>query len=265
MEIIPKQLTPRYYRIYEELFNEVTSGRYRDGERFPSEAELCARFKVSRGTVREAIKMLFHQGLILREQGRGTFVAPQDKIGQDAKQLMGFTALMRQHGKRPGGRLLKAEVQPPSARTKTLMDLREGERVIRVERLRMGDEEPLIIERSDFVETLFSPLLRFDLETASIYELLHRETSVRLGTAEQTIEATSASPVDADLLEIEPGAPLLLIKRLILTEDDRSFQYAEDLYRSDRLKFTVRTPPYDPGRRTFPGPIGLTALKETRE
>lgn len=257
MKLTRKHLPPRYYRIYEALYNDIRSGRYGAGDKLPSETALCEQYNVSRGTAREAVKMLFQQGLLIREQGRGTFVTSQHIIGQDAQELMGFTELMRRHGKEAGGRLLKVDVQKPERRIRDLLQLPAAGAVVRVERLRLGDDEPLIIERSDFVHDLFAPLLDFDLARESIHDILYRETGIRLGDAEQTIEAALAGPPEAALLEIEPGSPLLLIKRRIKTDEGRYFQYSEDAYRSDKLRFTIRTAPYDEMGNRFFNPLLL--------
>jgi len=263
MALTKENHTPRYYLIYQDLYRDIFEGRYQAGQKLPSEAELCEKYKVSRGTAREAVKMLFQQGLLIREQGRGTFITDRSEIGQDAFKLMGFTELMEQNKKQAGGKLIHLEVRQPSQPIQALLRLAGDEKVVRVERLRSGDDEPLIIERSFFVHHLFAPLLAFDLEKQSIYGLLHRETAVRLGDAEQTIEAAAATPADADLLDIAAGTPLLLIKRRIKTEDGRHFQYSEDSYRGDKLKFTIQTVPYDQARNRFSNPLGLAAHAES--
>jgi len=262
MDIIRRDMTPRYYKIYEELHKSLTEGRYKEGDRFPSEHELCQRYKVSRGTVREAVKLLYQQGLVKREQGRGSFVTLKHKIEQNAHQLMGFTELMRRHGKKASAKLLEVRTDTPPESVRKVLGLEASAKTVQVRRLRFGDDEPLIIERSYFVQVLFEPLLKFDLERESIYEALYRETNLALGTAHQSIEAVSATPSDGRLLNINPGSPLLLIKRLIKTDSGEKFQYSEDLYRSDKLNFTIRTMPYDEYRQEFAGPIGLAAKND---
>ena len=83
---------PKYYKIYEELLKEIENGIYEEYSLFPSDTELVKRFQVSRGTVREAIKLLFRQGYLVREQGKGTFVTYR-KIQQNPDTLIGFTEL----------------------------------------------------------------------------------------------------------------------------------------------------------------------------
>ncbi len=256
MEISAKQLIPIYYRIFDELYNEIRDGVYQEGDRFPSESELCAKYKVSRGTVREALKMLFRQGFLLRERGRGTFVT-ETKIEQDAHKLMGFTELMRMNEKVAKAKILEITIKYPGNRIQKLLELEENNQIVKIQRLRYGDDEPLIIERSYFVYKIFKPFLSYDLENESIYELMYRESDFRLGIAQQSIEAVIAGPEESKLFVIDPGSPLLLIKRLIRLEDNTLFQYSEDMYRSDKLKFTINTLPYDESHKNFRASLEL--------
>lgn len=263
MDFSRTQVMPRYYRIYEDLYSQIASGKYPAGEKMPSETELCRTYGVSRGTIREAFKMLMQQGLLKREQGRGTFVLDKKvKIAQNAKKLIGFTDLMRQHGKKAAAKIIRIETVKPGPRIQALLELKPSEKVVEIERLRFGDNAPLIIERSCFVYGDFYPLLEFDLEKESIYETLYRETDVRLGEARQTIEAINATEEDARLLQIEPASALLLIKRLIKTEFGRYFQYSEDRYRSDKLNFTSHTRTYDEQKHRFDTPLNIQSKND---
>jgi GntR family transcriptional regulator len=249
--------TPKYYKIYEELLNQIRDGKYKENDLFPSDTELVKIYNVSRGTVREAIKLLIQQGYLVREQGKGTFVTYK-KIRQDPDKLIGFTELMRQHNLKPSARIIEKEVSYPPAHISHIMHLEPQKKVVRVVRLRFGDGQPLIIERSFFNHDLFKPILGEDLEENSIFELLYELTDTRLGNAQQSIEAISAGRQELQLLEVEPGTPLLLIKRLIQTKKDDYFQYSEDVYRSDRIHFATNTPPYDAEHDDIPLPFALT-------
>lgn len=241
------QPVPKYYKIYEDLLSDIRKGKYQENDLFPSDTELVKKYDVSRGTVREAIKLLFQQGYLVREQGKGTFVTYK-KIQQDPDKLIGFTELMRQHNLRPSAKIIEKEIVNPPADISQMMQLGPEEKAVRIIRLRFGDSQPLIIERSYFRHSLFEPIYSMDLENNSIFELLHECTNTRLGNATQCIEAISAGQQEHQLLEVEPGTPLLLIKRLIQTKSEEFFQYSEDVYRSDRINFTTKTMPYDANR-----------------
>lgn len=241
---------PKYYQIYEELLEQIRSGKYKEHDRFPSDTELVKRYNVSRGTIREAIKLLFQQGYLVREQGKGTFVT-YHKIEQNPDKLIGFTELMNKHNMEPSARVLEKEIVPASPHIAQLMQLKEREQIVRVLRVRYGDGQPLIIERSYFNYELFRPIFDYDLDKNSIFELLYTHTSTRLGKATQKIEAITAGQSELRHLEIALGTPLLLIKRLIHTEEGTCFQYSEDVYRSDRISFTTKTDSYDQDHDAF--------------
>ncbi len=248
---------PKYYQIYEELVDEIRSGSFREGDRFPSDTELVHRYGVSRGTIREALKLLFQQGYLVREQGKGTFVTYR-KIEQDPDQLIGFSELMRRNNMKPAARVLEKQVIEPAPKLMQLLRLQPDEKVVRIVRLRYGDDQPLIIERSFFDFKLFEPLLDKDLENNSIFDLLYRHTYIKLGDAMQRIQAISAGKSEHDLLHVALGTPLLLIKRLIKTSAGEYFQYSEDVYRSDRINFATQTVPYEKTHDFEGMPLDLT-------
>ncbi|MEX0773969.1 MAG: GntR family transcriptional regulator [Balneolales bacterium] len=239
-----KQPVPKYYQIYNELLEQIRSGKFRESDLFPSDTSLVQKYGVSRGTIREAVKLLFQQGYLIREQGKGTFVTYQ-KIDQEPDKLMGFTELMRNNDMVPSAHLIEKKIVVAPPNLINLMHLSVGDKLVRIIRVRLGDEQPLIVERSYFTYDLFKPIYKEDLQANSIYELLYKHTEIRLGDAEQRIEAISAGKSEARLLNVNPGAPLLLIKRLVKTEKGGYFQYSEDVYRSDRINFSTTTRPYE--------------------
>ncbi|MGF1671260.1 MAG: GntR family transcriptional regulator [Balneolaceae bacterium] len=239
-----KQPIPKYYQIYEKLLKQIREGTFDENDRFPSDTELVRQFDVSRGTVREAVKLLLQQGYLIREQGKGTFVTYK-KIEQEPDKLIGFSELMRKHNIRPAARIVEKEVINPSGYLKKLMHLGDQDQLVRLVRIRYGDGQPLIVERSYFNYRLFKPIYSSDLEQNSIFSLLYQKTSTRLGEATQRIEAISAGESEHKMLNVSLGTPLLLIKRLIQTKSGDYFQYSEDVYRSDRINFATRTVPYE--------------------
>ncbi len=245
-----KNMVPRYFQIFQDIYNKIEEGIYNNGDKLPSETELCEYYNVSRGTIREALKSLIQHGLLVSERGRGTFITI-NKIEQDVNQLMGFTEVMQKHNKTASGKILEINVKRPNSVVKKIMKLNDDEDVVRIIRLRYGDDKPLIIERSYFAHSIFEPLLQYDLEQESIYELLYKHTSFKLGNAVQDIEAVIAGPKESDLFQIDIGAPLLMMTRLIHLKDGTCFEYTKDLYRADKLKFTIQTEPYEESHRNF--------------
>lgn len=238
------QKGPKYYRIYENLLKKIQDGQFEDNDRFPSDTELVEEFDVSRGTVREAVKMLLMQGYLVRKQGKGTFVTYK-KIEQNSDVLIGFSELMKRHNIKPSAKIMLKEIIEPPAEVKSLMQLKDSEKIVHIIRVRYGDELPLIIERSYFNYKYFKPIYSMDLENNSIFGLLYENTDTKLGEAIQRIEAISTGKEEERMLNVPVNTPLLLLKRLIQTKSGEHFQYSEDVYRSDRISFTTKTHPYD--------------------
>lgn len=247
---------PKYYQIYEKLLEKIRSGKFEEFDRFYSDTELVEKYGVSRGTIRESVKLLIQQGYLVREQGRGTFVT-KPKIEQDSEKLMGFTELMKKNNIKPDARITKKELIEPPLKLVKLLQIDEDDKLVHIIRVRYGDDQPLIIERSYFNYKLFAPILDFDLESNSIYELLYNKTETRLGEARQQISARNAEKEEVELLGVDLNEPLLLMKRLIKTKQGKIFQYSEDVYRSDRINFVTTTKPYDQYHDHQGVPLGL--------
>jgi GntR family transcriptional regulator len=239
-----KGAPPKYYQIYENLLKQIESKRFEESDRFYSDKDLVDKFDVSRGTIREAIKLLIQQGYLVREQGRGTFVT-SPRIEQDSEKLMGFTELMLKYDIEPSAKIITQEIVEAPLDVKSLMKLKSDVKLVHIIRVRYGNDQPLIIERSYFVYDLFKSIYDKDLESNSIFELLYEHTSTRLSEARQYITAISAGQSEVELLDVKEGAPLLLMKRLIKTKRKGVFQYSEDVYRSDRINFATTTKPYE--------------------
>ena len=229
-------LAPKYSRLKESLLELITS--LPAGAPIQTERELCARYGVSRTTVRQALQELVHEGRLYRVQGKGTFVAPAKLV--QTLQLHGHTEEMEAQGLRPGSRLLSAADVPAPPEVAAFFGLGEEALVHRVVRVRLVDGEPIAIQ------TVFLDALRFGdvgrglAESVSLYQLLRDRYGVQLAGGEETIESTVAGRDDAKLLETKVGSPLLLLSRRSWDADGRPIEHAESLYRGDRYRVVVR-------------------------
>src|SRR5699024_10083501 len=113
MKDIPEPI-PKYYQVYRKLLHQIESGEFEEKDRFYSDSAMVEKFGVSRGTIREAVKLLIQQGYLVREQGRGTFVT-RPPIEQDSEKLMGFTELMRKYDIEPSAKINKKEIVEPTS------------------------------------------------------------------------------------------------------------------------------------------------------
>jgi len=226
-----------YVQIEEELAERIRTGMLRPGDRIPPERELAEQMQVSRMTVRQALGRLADRGLLVRERGRGTFVS-EPKLIQSLSRLNGFYDQMISQGILPSSRLLSGQEVLASAAVAQVLDLRIGEPLYKVVRLRLGGGVPLALETSFFPARLVPGLLDYDLERHSIYGLMERYDA-RPVRATQSLEPVPARDQEADALEVPAGSPLMLVERIAWDTQDRPVEYAKDIYRGDRSRFVA--------------------------
>jgi GntR family transcriptional regulator len=234
---------PKYYRLKEALLEVI--GQLEPGALLPTERALCEAYGVSRTTVRQALQELLVDGQLYRLQGKGTYVA-RPKVVQTLA-LTSYTEDMQARGLVPASRLLGVDRVPGTAEVADVLALEPGAEVLRIERLRLADHEPMAIETL-YVEAARFPKLERRLgQTSSFYELLRTEYRVQLAEGEETIESAIAAPADAELLGSEVGAPLLLLTRRTWDLEGRPVEFVRSLYRGDRYRFLTRLRLAEPG------------------
>ncbi len=230
---------PRYYQLQEIIRERIRSGEWAPGSLIPSERELCERYGISRMTARQAISGLEAQGLLYREQGKGTFVG-QPVIAQQLLQLTGFTEDMIARKSKPGARVLSAEMWPADEETAQRLRIRVGQPVYRLRRLRLADGEPLAVELTRVSFIGCERLLHYDLGQESLYRLLDGAFDIPLLEADEELHADLASEDEAELLQVVPGSPVLRTSRVMVTRRNQPVEYATSVYRGDKYRFYTR-------------------------
>jgi len=231
---------PVYYQLKEALRKQIESGDLKPHERLPSERELEKSYDISRMTARRALSELESEGYIYRHQGRGSFVA-EPKIRQGLLRLTSFTEDMRQRGLSPGARVLSIELVAADAELRRQLQAESGERFIKIQRIRLADEEPMALETS-FLRYKFCPgIEELDFTNRSVYETLRERYNIYFSYADQTIETKPADEYEAQLLNVKQGTPMWLMERTTYLEDAKTpFEYVRSVYRGDRYKLYVR-------------------------
>jgi len=228
-------------QIEDWLSDAIAAGTLSPGDRLPTEHDLAAWLGVSRMTLRHALAELALRGLVTRTVGRGggTFVA-EAKLEQDLTTLAGFSEQLRRHGKAAGARVLAAAEIPASAAAAAALELADGDPVIEVRRIRLADGKPVVIEHSLFPAVLCPDMLESRLD-GSLYELLEDKYGLRPYRARESLEPVVAGVREAEALEIDEGAPLMLVERTAYSITGRPLEFARDLFRGDRTRVVVWT------------------------
>jgi GntR family transcriptional regulator len=228
---------PLWAQIADTLRKEIAR-EYGAGDVLPPELELEQRFGVSRITIRRAVSELAAEGLVTRQQGRGTFVRGT-QITQDLGLLTSWTASIRKLGFEPQTVQTEIDVIEPDATIRTLLALPPKERVVRVYRVRYASGDPICLMTNYVGIGLLPDLPQQGLLNDSLFETM-MQAGIRPARAEDTVEAFAASANQASLLHIEPGAPLLQVTRVSWNQSGRPLDVAIVANRADRFRYTVR-------------------------
>jgi len=227
---------PIYYQIEAALKQQIENGVLQPGDLIPSEREFAEAHQISRMTVRQAISNLVNAGYLIRQKGRGTFVANK-KIVMQLSGLTSFSEEMEHLGLEPTSALLSYQIIDASMTIANKLRIREGASVYELKRLRIADEQALALETVYIPEQLL-PGLDQDVATASLYAFAEA-SGLNLGRASQTFESRLATKEEAGHLGLSTASPVLSVEQLTYLATEQPFEYVISAYRGDRYTFTV--------------------------
>ncbi|MBP3044818.1 GntR family transcriptional regulator [Arthrobacter jiangjiafuii] len=226
-----------YNRIADALRQQIVSGVLPPGAELPPEGELAVQWKSSRGPVRNALGALRAEGLIETTRGRPSRVLSR-KARQAADVYIPFTRWAESFGRKPSARTEALGLRRADAVTAQALNVEPGTLIVDLTRLRMLDGVPTMLERTSFIEHVGRLLFEVDLDTVSITEYL-ASRGHRFSGVTHEIDAVAANDVDARMLEVELGSPILRLRRTSVDANGTAFEYSDDRYRSDIVRFTV--------------------------
>ncbi|MFC6164010.1 GntR family transcriptional regulator [Lactiplantibacillus dongliensis] len=227
--------SPIYIQIHNQIKQAIEAGRWAVGDRIPSERELAGQFDVSRMTLRQAIQTLVDEGILERRVGAGTFVANQ-KVQEKMSGVTSFTDLMLAQGKVPSSKTISYHVTSPSLSESEKLSLKPNEQVLRMERIRYGDDVPICFEVATVPERLVKQFTK-DEVTSSLYRTLEEKAGLVPGKAQQTVSAMSASERIAEYLSVRRGDALLRLRQISYLQTGDPFEYVRTQYVGNRFEF----------------------------
>ena len=230
---------PLHYQLKEILQEMIENEVLKPGESIPTERELCEVQGVSRMTANKAIMSLVNEGLIYREQGKGTFVSIA-KVNQEISRLKGFTEQMIENGVVSKTKILSFKVIDATKQHKFELKMPEDEnKIIEIKRLRFSDEQPVAIETAWLPHYLFKDMTRDMIKDKSLYGILREKYGYHPYKAKQTIEPIMLNEYESKLLNQENSALALIFRRTTYLEDGTPFEYTKAIYRSDKYKYEI--------------------------
>jgi GntR family transcriptional regulator len=229
---------PLHHQVYLDLRSMLDAGAWREGDRLPPERELAARYGCSLITVRHALGELAREGRIERTRGRGTHVLRQ-RIDHDFAGTLSFAEQMERHGLNAQTRVVSARLEPAGEAVAAALELSLGRPTIYLERLRMADEEPLILEQVHLSADRFPGLLENDLEHGSLYGLLAERYQTQITRIAEAIEPVVLRTREARLLNRTPRTPALLVEGTAFAQDGAPVEFARSYVAGDRTRYFV--------------------------
>lgn len=230
---------PLYVQIERDLRDQIEAEELKPGNRVPSEIELAKDFGVSRMTARKAIDRLVMSGLLFRRQGKGTFVSTQP-IEHGLSTKLSFSAAMEALGKRHETRVIEAERVAAPRHVAKALEVGVRSQVIRIERLRLVEGEPVALHDT-YLNISYSSILDENLER-SLNDAMIR-VGARVANAKDVVSATLADELTARCLGLDTGAPILRIIGTGFSDAGEPLRYTEAQYRGDRFRFDVSAGP----------------------
>ncbi|MBL8486939.1 MAG: GntR family transcriptional regulator [Rhodocyclaceae bacterium] len=230
MAQVSPTFSPLYRQIKSLILQALEAGEWRPGEAIPSETELAGRFSVSQGTVRKAIDEMASENLLVRRQGKGTFVATHS----DPRAFFRFLRLVPLNGGIEQSRSVplecwRAKAGPEAAR---VLGLKLGDPITIVRRVLQFSTKPVVVDEIYLPGETFAGLSLEVLNEyqGSLYSLFESRFGVRMIRATERIRAVAADRSTADLLKVREGSPLLSVERISYTYGDRPVEWRRGLY-----------------------------------
>ena len=226
-----------YLKLSDMLAEQIMDGTLPEGTLLPSERELCQMHGISRTTVRQALQDLSQKGYSRAIHGKGTVVI-RPQIRQELRSIYSFDEDMRRLGKKPETQIMDFVEIVPTGTVAAMMQLHSGEAVYRIMRLRLTDNEPMLLETNYLPCQRFPEFSRDMLENQSLYRVLTSQYALNIDVAEETFEPVLLRPMEAQMLGTSQGALGMLVER-ISYEDGKVVEISKSVSPASKFKHHV--------------------------
>lgn len=219
------------------IINMIEEGNLRENDQLPSERELCDIYDISRSTVRQAIQELEKEGYIYKLHGKGTFVSPK-MFKQNLLKFYSFTEEMKKIGKIPSSKVLDFQIISCNEKLSKKMNLNIGEKIYIFTRLRLADNEPMMLETSYVPYAKFLGLTQELLEENPMYDIFAKMYNISITSAEEVFRSVLTRTDEAELLRYTSGLPSMMIER-ITYDNENIVEYTRSIARGDKFKYSI--------------------------
>jgi GntR family transcriptional regulator len=266
---------PLVYQLGEAIREKIVRGEYGLDKPIPTEEQLQKFYGVSRTTVRLALAKLVNEGYIRRLQGKGTFVNPRGlvtegrprRLSRDMFGIKNTTQIIQSAGMKVATEVLHFERVLPSQAVAEKLGITERDPVLHFERVRYADDKPLVMEKS-WIPTAQCPDLRREDVEGSLYSVLFKKYNHRISASHQSLRAILASELDARILDLQVGEPVMLVHGVSYLADGRAIEVEESHFRAESIEFIIELGEYSQYARLMPHDLlrcrtAMTAVEST--
>lgn len=230
---------PLYKQIKEILIKEIQAANGETGRPISTEHELVQRFHVSRAPVRQALKELADEGYVYRERAKGTFPVQELPVRPPGLELGGLVGFLRDQGLECSSKILSVDRVLSSEKLCAILGLEQNDKLLRTSRLILLKEKPLVWTQTYLhVSEEFQPSIHEVERVDSVFALLESEQGIYISRGDHQICASSASSMEAELLGIRAGDPVLVIETKLYTRNDRLIGWRRAIHKADEYKFS---------------------------
>lgn len=227
---------PLYHQIKERIRERIAKGEYGADERIPSENELATHYSVSRNTAKQAIADLVTEGILFREQGRGTFVSPK-KMFLGLGESLSFNDQVLRSGKNLTTRIIAQKEMSASLDTSEVLRIKLRDPIFVLRRLRLLDNKPFSLQVSFIPKELCPTLLDHDLEKESLFDVMSKHFNLVPLKAEEYLEVQPASDYESEPMQVAKGTPLYHLHRITLDTEGRVMEVVRTYLPIDSCRF----------------------------
>lgn len=236
MIIKPDSKQP-YLQIIDRIKKDIDSGIYKENEKLPSEFDLAKQLGVSRTILREALRVLEEENIIIRRHGVGTFINPRPLFTSGIEELFSVTEMIKRGGQKPGTVFISSTSRHATEEDIYKFKCSKSEEIVIVERVRTADEEPVVYCMDEIPYSILPK--SYTHESGSIFELFEREVGRYISYAVTTIEPLGFSEKISPILHCEVDASLLVLKQMHYDQNDEPVLYSCNYFRADKFSFHV--------------------------
>ena len=234
------RVVPLYYQVEHVIRQRIVTGEYPPGSQIPSENELSHEMGVSRVTVREALRELVRENMLVKVQGKGTFVAQHPTTRLPAMKFTGFLEELYDQVQKVSVKDVEISRVPVTDELRKLLKLDPAEsELFRIKRLRHVNDAPDAFTINFLPVEIGQQIREKELLRVPLLWILQEELKIPITRAHETVEAAAADPEVAERLDIPLLSPVMHVKRVMYTEPDRPLELVESYYRADRYQYSV--------------------------